>query len=82
MPGIAVKTGNIFESLFPGTWRYIHPRSEVYMVLFDGCDMEMIDNLASQSGFELECVQTRENLLEKNYVFKIVFKEFTSEPPK
>ncbi len=41
------------------------------MVLFDGCDMEMIENLAAQNGFNLLCVYTRKNLLEKNFIYKI-----------
>jgi release factor glutamine methyltransferase len=76
------ENGEFFGSLFQNLGRYIHRQTDVCMVLFDGCDMEMIHNLASQSGFEMECVRTCENLLEKNYVFKIVFKEFTSEPAK
>ena len=76
------ENGEFFESLFQNLARYIHPQSEVCMVLFDGCDMELIHNLASQNGFEMQCVHTHENLLEKNSVFKIMPKEFISYPAK
>jgi len=76
------ENGEFFESLFGNLSRYIHPKSEACMVLFDGCDMEMINSLASQNGFELQCVHSHENLLEKNSVFKIMLKDFTTEPAK
>ncbi|MDP4264758.1 MAG: methyltransferase [Bacteroidota bacterium] len=65
------ENGEYFEALFGGLGNYVHPGSEVYMVLFDGCDMEMIENLAAQNGFNLNCVLTRKNLLEKNSIYKI-----------
>jgi release factor glutamine methyltransferase len=65
------ENGEYFAALFKGLSNYIHPASEVLMVLFDGCDMEMIENLAAQHEFDLQCVQTRKNLLEKHFIFKI-----------
>ncbi len=65
------ENGEYFETLFKELKNYIHPGSEVYMVLFDGCDIEMIGNLAAQNDFDLQCVLTHENLLEKNSIFKI-----------
>ena len=69
------ENGEYFISLFRDLGKYLHPQSEVYMVLFDGCDMEQINALASKNGFELHGVHTHENLLEKNIVFKIIQKE-------
>jgi len=66
------ENGEFFESLFRDLGRYIHSSTEVCMVLFDGCDMEMIGNQASKNGFELQCMHTHENLLEKSFVFKII----------
>jgi release factor glutamine methyltransferase len=66
------ENGEYFETLFRGLKPYIHPGSEVLMVLFEGCDIEMIENLAVQNGFNLTCMQTHKNLLEKNFIFKIV----------
>ncbi len=65
------ENGEYFSGLFNNLPNYIHINSEVLMVLFDGCDMEMIENLAAQNGFNLLCVYTRKNLLEKNFIYKI-----------
>lgn len=65
------ENGEFFSALFKELTNYMHTNSEVVMVLFDGCDMEMIFNLASQYGLNLMCVQTRNNLLEKYFIYKI-----------
>jgi release factor glutamine methyltransferase len=65
------ENGEYFLSLFEGLNDYIHPASEIFMVLIDGCDMEMIENIVSQNGFNFLCVQTHKNLLEKSFIYKI-----------
>jgi release factor glutamine methyltransferase len=65
------ENGEYFTALFKGLNTYVHPGSEILMVLFDGCDIKMIENMAEQNGFNLKCVRTRKNLLEKNFIFKI-----------
>ena len=65
------ENGEYFLSLFEGLNDYVHPASEIFMVLFDGCDLEMIENMASENGFNLLCVHTRKNWLEKNFIYKI-----------
>jgi release factor glutamine methyltransferase len=65
------ENGEYFSGLFESLHRYIHPGSEVYMVLFDGCDMEMINAMALQNNFKLTCVHTHKNLLETDFIFKI-----------
>jgi release factor glutamine methyltransferase len=65
------ENGEYFSGLFESLGRYIHQGSEVYMVLFDGCDMEMINTMALQNNFQLICVLTQKNLLETNFIFKI-----------
>jgi release factor glutamine methyltransferase len=65
------ENGEYFTTLFEKLNNYIHQQSEVYMVLFDGCDMEMINHIASQNQFVLHCVHTHKNLLEENSIFKI-----------
>jgi release factor glutamine methyltransferase len=65
------ENGEYFVALFKTLGNYIHDNSQVLMVLFDGCDLEMIENLAAQKGFNLKCVLTRKNILEKNFIFKI-----------
>jgi len=66
------ENGEFFGSMFRDLGRYVHSQTEVRMVLFEGCDMEMIGNQASKYGFELQCIHAHENLLEKNFVFKII----------
>lgn len=63
--------GRYFERLFGSLAAYIHSGTEVLMVLFDGCDMHMIAGFASANNFVLTCVQSKQNLLEKNFIFKI-----------
>jgi release factor glutamine methyltransferase len=65
------ENGEYFTKLFEGLKGYLHPASEVYMVLFDGCDIEMIGTIAVKNSFTMHCVLTTENLLEKNFIFKI-----------
>ena len=63
--------GEYFEHLFTGLRNYIHEQSVVLMVLCDGCDIQMIKNIADQHGFTLNCVQTKKNWVEINYIFEI-----------
>jgi release factor glutamine methyltransferase len=65
------ENGEYFSILFKNLENYIHPNTEILMVLFDGCDMDMINNFAEQNGFKLNCVYSKKNMLEKNYIFKI-----------
>lgn len=63
--------GRYFERLFGSLAVYMHGGTEVLMVLFDGCDMQMIAGFAAANDFVLTCVQSKQNLLEKNFIFKI-----------
>ena len=65
------ENGEYFENLFKGLHNYIHNHSEIYMVLFEGCDLDMIKDNASKNGFQLILVQTHKNMLEKNFIYKI-----------
>jgi release factor glutamine methyltransferase len=65
------ENGEYFKNLFTELNNYIHPGSEIFMVLFEGCDIELIANFAAQNKFNLLCVHTRKNMLEKNFIFKI-----------
>jgi release factor glutamine methyltransferase len=63
--------GEFFFSLFYQLPFYTHKESEILMVLCDGCDMPMIEKAAAQNGFRLVCVQTKQNLIEKNFIYKV-----------
>lgn len=65
------ENGEYFKNLFTELNNYTHPGSEIFMVLFEGCDIELIANLAAQNKFNLQCVHTKQNMLEKNFIFKI-----------
>jgi len=63
--------GEFFFGLFNQLPAYIHERSEVIMVLCDGCDIKMIEEAAGQNGLKLSCVQTKQSLIEKSFIYKI-----------
>jgi release factor glutamine methyltransferase len=65
------ENGEYFEALFKELDNYVHRGSEVYMVLFESCDMEMIKNNAAANGFTLILARTHKNFLEKNFIYKI-----------
>lgn len=65
------ENGEYFESLFGDLDRFINMNSQVFMVLFEGCDLEMIEDIAAQNQFSLDCIHTHRNLLEKNFIYKI-----------
>lgn len=63
--------GEFFEKLFSQIGNYMHGETTALMVLFDGCDRQMIEEMAEKNGYRLRCVLSRQNLLEKNFIFKI-----------
>ena len=65
------ENGEFFFDLFNQLPAYIHRKSEVIMVLCEGCDMKMIEGAARQNGFKLNCVETKQGLIEKNFIYKI-----------
>ena len=65
------KNGEYFQKLFSGLKRYIHQSSEVLMVLCDGCDLEMIKEMASEHFFCMKAVQTKATMIESNFIFRI-----------
>lgn len=63
--------GEYFSRLFEGIGRYMHPSSKAWMVLCDGCDIDMIGELAAKNGVELKCVLEKKNLVETNFIFRL-----------
>lgn len=59
MPGSAEKMENIFSGLFNQLGDYIHTGTEIIMVLFEGCDMEMIMDFAAEKGYTLQCMHSK-----------------------
>ena len=58
---------------------YIHVDSEVIMVLCDDCDIKMIGDAANKNGFKMSCIETKQSLIEKNFIYKIVRKDSVGE---
>jgi release factor glutamine methyltransferase len=65
------ENGQYFSGLFSQLAGYIHDKTETIMVLCDGCDIAMIETAAARNGFELQLVLTKQNMLEKNFIYKI-----------
>ena len=63
--------GEYFSALFTQLSAYLHDSSQVIMILCDGCDTQMIEQIAERHHFRLTCVQTKKNILEKNFIYKI-----------
>jgi release factor glutamine methyltransferase len=63
--------GEYFQGLFKDLRRYVQPGSKVILILCDGCDIEMVQRIAAQNCFRLNCVETRQNLLEANFIYTI-----------
>jgi release factor glutamine methyltransferase len=65
------ENGEFFLELFNQLSVYIHGKSEVIMVLCEGCDIKMIEEAARQNGFKLNGVEMKQSLIEKNFIYKI-----------
>jgi release factor glutamine methyltransferase len=63
--------GEYFFKLFRQLPGFMHKDSEVIMTLCEECDIKMIEDAATVNHFRLRCIQTRQNLLEKNFIYKI-----------
>ncbi|MFM6924520.1 MAG: methyltransferase [Ferruginibacter sp.] len=63
--------GEYFSVLFASLSDYIHADTEILMVLFDGCDMQMLERFAAANNFSLNCVQSKQNMLERNFIYKV-----------
>ena len=66
------ENGEYFQKLFKHLKNYVHGKTEVLMVLCDGCDLQMIKDFAHKNSFLLQCVFQRNSIIEKNYIFKIL----------
>lgn len=65
------ENGEYFENLFKKLAGYMNSRSNVLLILCDGCDLEMIYDMAKKQQFRLICKQTTRTLLEKNFILKV-----------
>ena len=65
------ENGEYFFRVFRQLPAYLHKNTDVIMTLCDGCDRKMIENAARKSGLRIRLIQTKQNLLEKNFIYKI-----------
>lgn len=65
------ENGEYFQKLFRDLGSYMHDQTSALMVLCEGCDLQMITNMAAEHSFRLQCVVTRQGFLEKNFIFKL-----------
>lgn len=65
------ENGEYFRRLFAGLPAYMHDETIVLMVLSEVCDLALIETCAAANGFRLCCRQTRQHLLEKNFIYQI-----------
>jgi release factor glutamine methyltransferase len=63
--------GEYFDKLFSTINSYIHRDTEIYMVISDDSDLNMINNIAAKNNFKFIPVRTKRIFWEKNYIFKI-----------
>jgi release factor glutamine methyltransferase len=65
------ENGEYFAKLFGALKNYIHQETIVLMILCDGCDIDMVKTLASGNNFDMKTIYTRQNILEKNFIYSI-----------
>jgi len=63
--------GEYFKKLFTQLGGYIHSETKILMVLCDGCDMEMIQEMAFENGYCMDLVFSKKNMIEKNFIYSI-----------
>lgn len=66
------ENGEYFEKLFQQIGAYTLPSSVIVMILCDGCDIKMIENIAQKNNFQITLSQTSQNLLETNFIYTIL----------
>jgi release factor glutamine methyltransferase len=72
------ENGEYFSGLFDTLQHYIHDETQILMVLFENPWIDMINGFAERNGFVLNCVHSKKNVLEKNFIFKIENKKTKS----
>ena len=63
--------GEYFSKLFRQLKNHTDCKTEVLMVLCDGCDIDMITNFASDNDFTLFLKQSKQTVLEKNFIYQV-----------
>ena len=65
------ENGEYFHGLFASLSNYIDRNSVILMILCEGSDRELIGHIANSYDFKMSCISIRQNLIEKNYIFRV-----------
>lgn len=60
-----------FERLFPDLTHYSSEDSTIWITLSDDCEIDLIEAIAKKSNWFFELVETRKQLMEKNFLFQL-----------
>lgn len=65
------ENGEYFEKLFRQLKNYVLDKTEIFMVLCDGCDIDMIKGIAGKNEFAMRMIFIKQNIIENNFIFNI-----------
>lgn len=65
------ENGEYFQNLFEGIGDYINTDSVVLVVMFEGCDIEMVKRYAHEYSYDLKCIRSQSNILERNFIYRL-----------
>jgi hypothetical protein len=68
----AGRNHDYFTRLFNDAQVHLASGGQLYLVLSDECNIELINHTAREAGFIHSLVHTRTTLIEKNFIFKYV----------
>lgn len=69
------KNGEYFQDLFHSLSNYCNSTTVILMILCEGSNREAIRSIAGAHGFALTCVKEVQNLIERNYVYRITMND-------
>jgi len=69
------ENGEYFQKLFTGLKKYMHAETMILMVLCDGCDINMVKQIAGEKGYHLQTISEKKNILEKNFIYRVDLKK-------
>ncbi len=71
------ENGEYFRQLFAQVGNYAGKNTVILMILCEGSERERIQELAKENGLQFSCIKTTNNLIEKNYIYRVIFTDNT-----
>ncbi|MFN8166309.1 MAG: methyltransferase [Bacteroidia bacterium] len=62
---------DFFRKLFSGCADYVQASTDFFMILSDDCDLQKIDQLAKEHGWNMSAVSSKSFLVESLYIFRL-----------